>query len=155
DVVNAIQTNWNTQRRRVDVMLILDRSGSMDETIDGTTKIDGAKGGLKEFVNLLNDDDKLGLTLFSDQSDVVSQIDQLGPKRQNLLNTIDGIVASGNTRLFDTIAEQQRSLQSSQSKNIKALIVLTDGQDTVSDMNIDQLVRQVSLTGENAGTGVK
>lgn len=155
DVVSTIQSNWNAQRRRVDVMLILDRSGSMNDSIGGTTKIDGAKGGLKEFVNLLNDDDNLGLTLFSDQSDVISQIDQLGPKRQNLLNTIDGIVAGGNTRLFDTIAEQQKALQNAQSKNIKALIVLTDGQDTASDMNIDQLVKQVSLTGENAGTGVK
>jgi Ca-activated chloride channel family protein len=155
DVVSAIQTNWNAQRRRVDVMLILDRSGSMNDAIGGTTKIDGAKAGLKEFVNLLNDDDKVGLTLFSDGADVVSQVDQLAPKRQNLLGTIDGIVANGNTRLFDTIAEQQKSLQDSPSKNIKALVILTDGQDNKSQMNVDQLVRQVSLTGENAGTGVK
>ena len=155
DVVSAIQANWNTQRRRVDIMLILDRSGSMDESIGGTTKIQGAKSGLKEFVNLLNDNDRLGLTVFSDQANVVSQLDQLGPKRQNLLNTIDGMVADGNTRLFDTIAEQQQALQNSQSKNIKALVVLTDGQDNKSQKNSDQLVRQVSLTGENAGTGVK
>jgi Ca-activated chloride channel family protein len=155
DVVSAIQSNWNAQRRRVDAMLILDRSGSMDELIGGVTKISGAKDGLKEFVNLLSDDDKVGLTVFSSQTDVVSQIDQLAPKRQKLLSTIDGIVASGDTRLFDTIAEQQKALQNTQSKNIKALVVLTDGQDTASNMNVDQLIRQVSLTGENAGAGVK
>jgi Ca-activated chloride channel family protein len=155
DVVSAIQANWNMQRRRVDAMLILDRSGSMNDSIEGKTKIDGAKDGLKEFVNLLNDDDKLGLTVFSDQSNVVTPVDQLGLKRPKVLNSIDGVVASGNTRLFDTIAEQQKALQDAPSKNIKALVVLTDGEDTASHMNLDQLVQQVSLQGANAGSGVK
>jgi len=111
---------------------------------------------LKEFVKLLDTNDNLGLTAFSDQADVLSPINQLGPKRQSLLKTIDGVVADGSTQLFDTIAAQQKALQSvSSSKNIKALIVLTDGQDTASHMSFDQLIRQISLTGENAGTGVK
>jgi Ca-activated chloride channel family protein len=155
DVIKTIQSNWDTQRRRVDVMLILDNSGSMDDPIGGTTKIAGAKDGLKEFVNLLNDDDRLGLTVFNTQSNVVSQIDTLGPKRQNMLDIINGVVAGGQTRLFDTIAEQQKALQNTPSKNIKALVVLTDGQDTASKMKLDDLVSQVSLTGENAGSGVK
>lgn len=155
DVVSQIQSNWNTQRRRVDVMLILDRSGSMNDSIGGTTKIDGAKSGLKEFVSLLNDDDQLGLTTFSDQANVMSQMGQLGPKRQQVLDSINGISASGNTLLFDTIAAQQKALQNMPSKDIKSLVVLTDGQDNMSNTSLDQLIHQVSLTGNNAGTGVK
>jgi Ca-activated chloride channel family protein len=155
NVISAIQSNWNTQKRRVDVMLILDRSGSMNDSIGGTTKLDGAKAGLKEFVNLLNDDDKLGLTVFSNQANVVSPVDQLGPKRQNVLNSIDSVVAIGSTLLFDTIAAQQQTLQNMPSKNIKALLVLTDGRDTASQMSLNQLTQQVSLTGKDAGTGVK
>jgi len=154
-VVTTIQANWTTQKRRVDAMLILDRSGSMNQSVGGTTKIDGAKAGLKDFVKLFNDDDKVGLTIFSTQSDVLTPIDQLGPKRQNTLNSIDGIIAEGDTRLFNTIAEQRNALQNAQSKNIKVLIVLTDGEDTAGQMNLDQLLQQISLTGENAGTGVK
>ena len=75
DVVSEIQSNWNQQRRRVDVMLILDRSGSMNDSIGGETKIDGAKAGLKEFVNLLSDDDQLGLTVFSDQANVLTPVE--------------------------------------------------------------------------------
>jgi Ca-activated chloride channel family protein len=155
NVINAIQANWHAQKRRVDVMLILDRSGSMNGSIGGTTKIDGAKAGLKEFVNLLNDDDRVGFTVFSDQANVLTPIDQLGPKRQQVLDSIGGVLADGNTLLFDTIAEQHKALQSLPSKNIKALVVLTDGKDTASQMNLDQLIHQVSLTGENAGAGVK
>ena len=33
------QAAWNGERRKVDVMLILDRSGSMDDLIGGTSKL--------------------------------------------------------------------------------------------------------------------
>src|SRR5262249_43990021 len=38
DLVAKIKASWDEQRRKVDVMLILDRSGSMNSTIGGTTK---------------------------------------------------------------------------------------------------------------------
>ncbi len=155
DVVSAIQSNWNQQRRRVDVMLILDRSGSMSDSIGDISKIDGAKKGLTEFVNLLSDSDQLGLTAFSDSADVLSPVSPLGSKRQDLLNTINGINADGGTRLFDTISEQVKALNAVQTHDIKAVVVLTDGMDTASQLSIDQLVSQVTPGGEDAGNGVK
>jgi Ca-activated chloride channel homolog len=155
DVVRAIKDSWNQQKRKVDVMLILDRSGSMTEQIGGITKIDAAKQGMKQFVNLLSDDDALGLTVFSDSSDVLTPVTQLGPKRQDVINRIGNIVPEGSTRLFDTIAEQVQALQAMPSKNIKAVVVLTDGIDNLSQLNLDQLVKQISASGENAGNAVK
>ena len=155
DVVSAIQSNWNQQRRRVDVMLILDRSGSMSDSIGDISKIDGAKQGLTEFVNLLSDSDQLGLTAFSDSADVLSPVSPLGSKRQDLLNTINGINADGGTRLFDTISEQVKALNAVQTHDIKAVVVLTDGMDNQSQLSIDQLVSQVTTGGEDAGNGVK
>jgi Ca-activated chloride channel family protein len=155
DVVNAIKSSWDQQRRKVDVMLILDRSGSMNDSIGGTSKIEAAKQGLAEFVGLLGDSDGLGLTVFSDAADVLTPVSPLGPKRQNILDTINGIIAQGNTRLFDTIAEQYESLKTEQSKHIKALVVLTDGMDNISQRTIDQLVQEVTASGENAGEAIK
>ena len=57
--------------------------------------------------------------------------------------------------LFDTIAEQQAILQRMPSNDIKALIVLTDGNDDVNPGSLPQLLQQVTLTGANAGLGVK
>jgi Ca-activated chloride channel family protein len=155
DVVNAIKSSWDQQRRKVDVMLILDRSGSMNDSIGGTSKIDAAKQGLDEFVGLLGDSDGLGLTVFSDTANVLSSVSALGPKRQDVLNQINGILADGNTRLFDTIAEQYEALTAMQSKHIKAIVVLTDGMDNISQRTVDQLIKEVTPTGENAGEGVK
>ncbi len=155
DVINAIKASWDQQRRKVDVMLILDRSGSMNDAIGGVAKIDAAKQGLAEFVNLLGDSDGLGLTVFSDDANVLTPIGALGPKRQSVLTTINGIIAGGNTRLFDTIAEQYESLKTLQSKHIKAIVVLTDGMDNASARSLEQLVKEITPSGENAGQGVK
>lgn len=154
-VVNEILSSWNQTRRKVDVMLILDRSGSMNDSIGGVSKIAAAKQGLDEFVGLLGDDDELGLTVFSDQANVLTPVSQLGPKRQSVLNTINGIIADGNTRLFDTISEQYKALQAMPSKDIKALVVLTDGEDNISQLTLNQLVQQVTASGENAGEAIK
>ncbi|GCE19951.1 substrate-binding and vWA domain-containing protein [Dictyobacter kobayashii] len=155
DLVSAIQDNWNQQRRLVDVMLVLDRSGSMNDQINGASKIDGAKQGLTEFVKLVGDQDQLGLTIFSTQTDILSPVSILAPKRQDILSRINGILAIGSTRLYDTISEQVQKLQAMPSKHIKAVVVLTDGQDTSSQLNEDQLVRQITARGENAGNSVK
>lgn len=155
DVITAIQSSWNEQRRRVDVMLILDRSGSMNDSIGDISKIEGAKQGLREFVNLLSDSDQLGLTVFSDSANVLTPVSPLGPKRQDFLSTINGISADGSTLLFETIAEQVKALNNLPTHDIKAVVVLTDGQDTASQLSIDALVSQITPGGEDAGNGIK
>ncbi|HLG77638.1 MAG TPA: vWA domain-containing protein, partial [Ktedonobacteraceae bacterium] len=133
----------------------IDHSGSMNDPVGGTTKISGARQGLAEFVGLLGDLDNLGLTQFSDQEQVLTPLSPLGPKRQQVLSTINTLSAAGNTRLFDTISDQVRSLQAFPSKHIKAMVVLTDGVDDASTTTIAQLLQQITPTGANAGEGIK
>jgi Ca-activated chloride channel homolog len=155
DVLNAIFSSWDQQRRKVDVVLILDRSGSMNDQIGGISKIDAAKQGLTEFVNLLGNLDGLGLTVFSDSADELTQVSALGPKRQNALNLINGIDASGNTLLFDTIDQEYHKLQTLPSKHIKAIVVLTDGMDNISQHARSQLISDITPSGSNAGEALK
>ncbi len=155
NVVQSVLASWQQQRRRVDVMLILDRSGSMNNDIGGITKLDGAKQGLKEFTSLLADQDELGLTVFSNQADVIAPTAPLGPQRQALLKQIDNIQVGGETRLFDTIGEQVQAIQQLQTKHIKSVVVLTDGMDNASQLSLDQLTTQIQAKGENAGNSIK
>lgn len=154
-VINAIETSWNEQRRKVDVMLIIDHSGSMDDLVGGTTKIAGARQGLAEFVGLLGDLDNMGLTEFSDSERVLSAMSAVGPKRQQVLSAINGITPNGNTLLFDTISDQFKQLQTFNSRHIKAIVVLTDGVDNGSKLKLPQLIQQITPGGNNAGEGIK
>src|SRR5207245_1710323 len=92
---------------------------------------------------------------FGDSAEVITPISPLGPKRQDLLGRIDNIIPGGSTLLFDTIAEQVQALQTTSSKNIRAVVVLTDGIDNRSHLTLDQLVSQIAASGENAGNAVK
>ncbi|WP_052889940.1 substrate-binding and vWA domain-containing protein [Thermogemmatispora carboxidivorans] len=155
DVVNAIESTWQAQKRRVAAMLILDTSGSMNDDFNGMSKIDAARQGLSDFVRLMSDDDLLGLTIFSDQARVISPLSLVGSKRQQVLQQIATIAADGSTRLFDTIAEQVQTLNSFATDDIKAIVVLTDGQDNVSQLSRDELLRRITPEGEDAGRGIK
>ena len=88
---------------------------------------------------------------------VLTPISALGPKRQSVQNQISDIVAGGSTRLFNTVNDQFAALQSHPSKHIKALVVLTDGNDTVNQMTLDHLVARLTpaSSDRNAGEGVK
>jgi Ca-activated chloride channel homolog len=151
DVVQAVQTSWENQRRKVDVMLILDRSGRMNDN----GKIGAAKAGLTEFVHLLGNLDGLGLTTCSDKIDGQSPVQALGPNRQKILSLINGIDARGNTRLYDAIDEQVQALKSLSTKHIKVVVVLTVGMDDASSIIKNRLINDISTSGANAGEGIK
>jgi Ca-activated chloride channel family protein len=151
DVVEAVQSSWENLRRKVDVMLILDRSGSMNDN----GKIEAAKQGLLEFVGLLGNLDGLGLTTFSDNINVQSPVQPLGPNRQKIINQLNTIDASGNTRLYDTIDEQVKALSAVQTKHMKVVVVLTDGMDDASNISKTQLIDDIKTSGTDAGDGIK
>lgn len=136
-------------------MLILDTSDSMNDSVNGVSKIDAARQGLRSFVSLMSDGDILGLTVFNDDASVLSPLSLVGPKRQQVLQQIGNITASGSTRLFDTIAEQVQVLNSLVTADIKAVVVLTDGQDNSSQLSLNDLLSRIAPRGEDAGRGIK
>lgn len=155
-IINAIKQAWNEQRRKVDVMLVLDRSGSMNGVDDkGVTKIAAARTGMVDFVNQLGSGDGIGITVFSTDAQVLMPITPIGDQKPNIIAKINAITAEGNTRLYDTVAEQFASVNAFSSTNIKAVVVLTDGIDNASTHTVDALVSQIRPNGDDAGKGVK
>jgi Ca-activated chloride channel family protein len=141
---------WGAQRRHVDVMLLFDRSGSMEGA-----KLTQAKVGLQTFIGLLGPEDDVGFTAFSTTTETISQVSPLGPKRDALRASIDKISAGGQTRLYDSIFEQATALQQGSGKNIRALVVLTDGEETVNIGLWPTLLDRLREAGVGSGTGVK
>jgi Ca-activated chloride channel family protein len=136
DVLGGIRSIWQQNKKRVEVMVVLDVSGSMQDE----NRLENAKAALKTFVGQLADGDSLGLTIFSNEATPLSPLSPVGPKRQQLLDSIGGLVPQGNTRLLDTLSEAYKTLAAQPpDKNIRAVVVLTDGLDNRSSTTADEL----------------
>lgn len=150
DVIEAVQAAWKQNKKRVDVMAVLDTSGSMQDE----NRMELAKAALKTFMGQLDDQDGLGLTTFSTSAAVVSPISPLGPKRQQLADTVGGLFAQGDTRLYDTVGEAYAPLQAEPpGDRIRAVVVLTDGQDNQSQRSLEALLQE--LRKDTEGRSIK
>ncbi len=113
-------------RRNIDVMLVLDRSGSM-----AGQKITDAKTAAKSFVDKLNGTyDRGGLVSFS----TTASMDQTllimtSSNKTTLKNKITNLLASGNTNIGDAIAAATTELTSARGNPnaAKIQVLLSDG----------------------------
>lgn len=129
DSIYAVQTLWQTARKNVNLVMILDTSGSMKGS-----KIDGVRQAAIQFVGEMGDNDYISLIVFENKSAaVLIEHIQVGAKRQEIIDQIKGLQASGSTPLYDSIGLGADVIgRNSSSQTTNAMIVLTDGLDTVS-----------------------
>lgn len=145
DVLNAIRGIWVQNKKRVDVMAVLDVSGSMEDE----QRLEQAKEALRIFVEQLQDDDGFGLTIFSDQATVLTPVSPIGPKRAEVLNRISGLTPRGATRLLDTVVEAYQEMRASPpGQRIRAVVVLTDGLDNRSQRSAQDVLSLLSQDRE-------
>jgi len=122
-----------------DVLLIVDSSASMRKnTADGVRRIDAAKQSLSNILPLLKDD-QVGLVSFGHRvpaskpgccSDIESTI-PIGPfSPSRFSSAIDSLQPLGNTPLARSLGVAKDILLSREQDTSKAIIVLTDGNDT-------------------------
>lgn len=113
------------------VMLAFDTSGGM---ADGG-KLEQAKAAAKTFVAQMRGVDQLGLVQFDSAFNVVSGFTS---DRNALARKVDGLTAQGNTRLYDAL--YLAIGETSVVKGSKAVVLLTDGQDTESATELSQVL---------------
>lgn len=140
-----VKATWRADRKPANVLLVVDVSGSMQS--DG--RLTNAKDGLRAFLREVAPQDRIGLTSFSTE---VNELVPLGPSATNrprLLQTVDGLIADGDTSLYDataTAVDKVRSLRD--TARINAVVVLTDGEDTASTQSVDDVINRLSDQAE-------
>jgi Ca-activated chloride channel family protein len=151
EVISGIQALWHEVKKPVDLVVVMDTSGSMEGE-----KISAARSSLMQFINLLDDRDRVEVVVFNSDIISLSDLSPVGEKRQQVLNRVSGIIENGGTRLYDTIIDTYQDLeQNGDPSHIRAIVVLSDGQDTESSATIDEVLRQIGARGEEAGTAIK
>jgi Ca-activated chloride channel homolog len=146
DVINDLLQLWRAEKKHSDVVLVLDTSGSMRE--EG--KMQNAKQGAKQLVELLDDGDTFSFLPFSSGLHWSQQDTAVKNGRQQSLQQIESLFAEGGTALYDAIDAGYQHLASSESGNskIQAVVVLTDGADTESKMKLNDLMERIRYNGE-------
>ena len=148
-VMDAILKLFDQKKKAASVVLVLDTSGSMNED----QKIQNAREGAKQLVNLLSPGDRLSLVPFNTKVNWASTDVPIGTGRDGLLQAIDSLFASGGTALYDSIDVAYQHLlqdqkQNAQGNRILSVVVLTDGEDNQSSLKLDELMQRIRYDGE-------
>jgi Ca-activated chloride channel family protein len=147
-VMDGILKLWAQKKRSADIVLVLDTSGSMND--DG--KMENARDGAKQLVSLLSDDDRLSLVPFNSTISWAKTDVPIKGGREDLTRTVDSLFAQNGTALYDSIdAAYQHLLAAAKNghdSRILSVVVLTDGADTESKMQLDELMHRIAFDGE-------
>lgn len=141
-IIREILTLWNERKKHTNVVLVLDISGSMMGD-----KLNHARQGALEFLAALGEADTFSLLIFNNQINWLAKQLPLKTKRQLIEKKIKTLFARGNTALYDAITEAHQYLKNNvQAEKIAAIVVLSDGQDTSSQIQLEELLKQIPLS---------
>jgi Ca-activated chloride channel family protein len=146
DVMNAMLQLWKSQKKHSNIALVLDTSGSMNDE----NKMQNAKAGAKQLIQMLDDSDTFSFLPFSSQLRWAGQDVPVGQGREQLVRQIESLFAGGGTALYDSIdaAYQHIAAVPNPDAKIQSVVVLTDGEDTESKEKLNELMEHVRYNGE-------
>lgn len=128
DSIYAVQDLWQAARKDVNLVMLLDVSGSMRGD-----KIEGVRQAAVQFIEQMGDDDFITLIAFADRPVVLIHHQRLAEVRGAAVQAVEDLRAAGDTALYDAIGDGASIIaDSTSSQTSNALVVLTDGQDTNS-----------------------
>ena len=82
--------------------------------------------------------------------------DPLGRKRQQVIDSVSGICEQNDTSLYDAVLKAYTDLQNEGASNhIRAIVVLSDGEDTASSSTLDQVIQQIRTSEGEGGNAIK
>ncbi len=163
-VLDKIQLSWRDLRKRARVLMVIDVSGSMGQSVPGSgaSKLDLAKQAAIKAMDQFAPDDEIGLWVFaSDLGQNAPYLESvpLAPAVNNIgqiVQTIRGLTPRSGTALYATIRGATKQMREGFDPNrINGLILLTDGRNEYPpDTDLDGLLRSLRTEGEEAGVRV-
>jgi len=151
DVIQQVGFLWRQVKRPVDLVLVVDTSGSM-----AGDKINAVRQSLGQFIDLLGSRDRLQVVTFSTGVNTLTPLSSLADKREELKRRVSALVEEGDTALYDATAVAYEELQANADPDhIRAMVVLSDGEDTISRNTLSQVLTEVGNVGEEGGNAIK
>ncbi len=147
-VMQAIQDLWRLRKKKANVALVLDTSGSMKQE----SKMENAKNGARQLINLLGENDQFSLVPFNHEAIWLGKNQPVGANRSEFLKQLGTLYPNGGTALYDAVIQAHAELTANpQPKKITAIVVLSDGADEHSQATLDAMLQQISASSETGG----
>jgi len=130
EVIAAVQASWQYVKKQADILLVMDVSGSMRGS-----KIDQAREAARAFLDSMPSQNRVGLIQFNHEVNLTVPLASAEGAGASVRQAIDTLQAAGDTALYDAILqaiEVVRADKDTSTDRIKAIVVLSDGQDTAS-----------------------
>jgi Ca-activated chloride channel homolog len=146
-VLAAIKAAWRRDRKPANILLVLDTSGSMNTE----NRLKRAKAGLDVFFKGVEPQDSVGLTIFSDKIQPLIAPAPLSQNRDQLQTRVRSLIADGGTAFFDATVEAFDAVRKQKAtERINAVVLLTDGEDTDSQLSADEVVEHLKGQGDSS-----
>lgn len=147
EVIAAVQSSWQFVKKQGDVMLLIDVSGSMDGE-----KIEQARQAASRFLDNMSPQNRVGLMAFNQTPQTLVPLTSLESAANEIRQQIDSLVADGDTAMYDAVlAAIEEKAASEAEDRIRAIVLLSDGQDTSSIASLNEVVEAINQarTGRN------
>jgi Ca-activated chloride channel family protein len=145
DVIRGIESLWHEVKKPVDLVLVVDISGSMSGE-----KINAVRSSLAQFLDLLGDKDQVQVITFNIDIVSITPLTELEKKREDITRRVSGITEYGDTRLYDAVLTAYQELEANgDPDHIRAIVVLSDGQDTASQQRLQTVLATISSHAES------
>ncbi|WP_322487855.1 VWA domain-containing protein [Chloroflexus sp.] len=145
EVIVAVKNSWVLNRKRADILLVVDTSGSMEGD-----KMTMVKAGIETFLARILPEDRVGLVTFDSTARLVVPMAPLNDNRIELQTAIQAMRASGRTALFDALVLGKQVLDNlppAEDDRIRAMVLLSDGADNSSRASLDEIRRLFDESG--------
>ena len=121
----SMQIISDTRSPTLSMVFVIDRSGSMDEIINGQSKLELTKEATLHAIDMLSAEDRVGVIAFDDTAAWIVPMTDLS-NLQNVKNAVEGIHSGSGTNILSGIQAMSTALANDPAKN-KLAILLTDG----------------------------
>jgi uncharacterized membrane protein/Mg-chelatase subunit ChlD len=133
----------NVETGSVALVLVIDKSGSMDENEGGVRKMTMADRAAQLAIGLLAPNDDVGVEAFDTQGTWVVPVQRVGndSHRQGIQGLVGQITASGGTDIFEALNEAYQAIHPSNAR-YKHIILMSDG-NSLTESDYSKLLQHI------------
>ena len=133
---------WHAQRKPADVLVVFDDGGAISER-----RLHAAMcSGLKEFVSRARSGDSLAMLPTNRDRQYLLKAQPLGPRRDAANAAIDGMLATGDDSVYDSLLSGYNELAARDEPDVLQSIVVVDtDEDLQSSTHLEDFLKKLQL----------